>query len=214
MRRVYTTRAIVLFCMVIGLGAGICQADIYHLNIFTNNGNFAGDPAMGLTFEVSAEGDDVRFEFHNDSSVDSSIASIYFHDTDTLDSIVYIDEGPGTSFSEGGSPPNLPAGNELSPVFQKPPAFVLSADNPAPTNGLNPAQPGEPDEWVAIIFNLPTGTDFSDVLDDLNDHSLRIGAHVIAFPDGSSESATTPEPATLGVMLVGSALAAFRRRKR
>ena len=216
------------FGLILLIGLAIClqadssQATPLSLDIFTSNGAYADDPLMDLYVEVSAEGDQVRFEVHNDSGVASSIAEIYFDDEGGLllgiadNGIV---SGPGTLFSEGGSPPNLPAGNDLDPVFQKPSDFMASADNPAPTNGINPNTAPDPGEWVAIVFDLVSGSSVSNVMDNLEDGSLRIGVHVIAFPDGSSESASTagetlPEPATLGVLLAGAVLARLRRKKK
>ena len=74
---------------------------------------------------------------------------------------------------------------------------MVSADNPAPTNGINPTSPADPNEWAAVTFNLNDTNSVSDVVADLEDSSLRIGMHIISFPDGSSESAVTPEPASL-----------------
>lgn len=216
------------FGLILLVGLAMClQADSTHaaiiqLDIFTSNGVYADDPLMDMYVEVSEDGDQVRFVVHNDSGVASSIAEIYFDDEGGV--LLGIAEngiisGPGTLFSEGGSPPNLPAGNDLIPVFQKPPAFMASADNPAPANGINATTDPDPDEWVAIVFDLVEGNSISDVMNNLADESLRIGVHVIAFPDGSSESASTggeesiPEPATLAVLLAGAVLVKLRRKR-
>jgi hypothetical protein len=78
----------------------------------------------------------------------------------------------------------------------------------------DPDDPNELAEWVAIVFDLIGGSSVSEVVEGLEDGILRIGVHVIAFPDGSSEAAvTTPEPATLGLMLMGSLMLLGRRSK-
>jgi len=69
-----------------------------------------------------------------------------------------------------------------------------------------------PGEYVAIFFEVSSNV--GEVFDDLADGSLRIGVHVIAFSDGLSESATTPEPATMALMLAGSLMLLRRRTKR
>ncbi len=205
---------ILLFGLAVGLPAENSQALPIYLDIFTDNGIYADDLGMNLFVEVSGGAvDQVRFEFHNDSSVDSSIARIYFDDD--LDLLLGIADngivnGPGTSFSEGGSPLDLPAGHDLVPVFEKTLDFMASADEPPPTNGVN----NDPNEWVAIIFDLVGGSSVSEVVEGLEYGTLRIGVHVIAFPDGSSEAAVTPEPATVGLVLVGGLMLLVGRGKR
>ncbi len=205
---------ILLFGLAVSLLAENAQASLISLDIFTDNGIFADGSQVNLFVKVTEDSGRARFEFYNDSSVDSSIARIYFNDDGGLLSGIVdngIVEGPGTSFSLGGSPDHLPAGNDLSLVFITPPDFMASADNPAPTNGINPSTSPDPDEWAALIFDFEGGSTISDVLDDLQDGTLRIGLHLIALPDDSSEAAVTPEPATLGLILLGS-LMLLRRR--
>ena len=207
---------ILLFGLAVGLPAENSQASPIYLDIFTDNGNYADDPGMNLFVEVSAwAAGQVRFEFHNDSSMDSSIAAIYFDDDlGLLSGPPDIVNGPGTIFSLEGSPPNLPAGHDLSPIFQKPPDFMATADEPPPTNGVNPSSAPDPDEWVAIIFDLVGVSTASDVVEALEDESLCIAVHVIAFPDGSSEAAVTPEPVTLALLCAGGVLMLLARRRR
>lgn len=201
---------ILLFGLAVSLPAENAQASLISLDIYTDNGGFADGSQVNLYVEVTEDSGRARFEFYNDSSVYSSIAQIYFEDDGgLLSGPPDIDNGPGTSFSLGGSPGHLPGGNDFIPTFNKPADFMASADNPAPTNGINPTS--GPDEWVALIFDFVSGNTISDVLDDLQDGTLRIGVHLIALPDGSSESAATPEPATLGLILLGS-LMLLRRR--
>ena len=79
--------------------------------------------------------------------------------------------------------------------------FNIGAIRPPPKSGLN-SNPG--DEWLQIKFDLTDGGTLQDVLNELNTGKLRIGLHIISFPDGSSESAIlTPEPATIMFLGVG-----------
>ena len=212
MKRTVTNKAsiFVLCTFVIGLWACTAHASViyeYALEIFTNNGLYYNDPAVDVYVQVSDQAGQVRFEFHNDSTVASSVADIYFDDGSLL-GIANIDNGLGTAFSQWATPPDLPAGNTLIPPFQTTEGFSADSDSPPPLNGVNPG------EWVAIIFNLVNGATLDDVIDDLNDGTLRIGAHIIAFPDGSSEAAVNvPEPATLVVLGIGGLLALLRRRR-
>ncbi|MFH1371671.1 MAG: PEP-CTERM sorting domain-containing protein, partial [Planctomycetota bacterium] len=63
-------------------------------------------------------------------------------------------------------------------------------------------------------FDLINGGTLEDVIDELNNGTLRVGIHIIGLPDGSSESAIlVPEPATLFLLATGAAIA-LRKRKR
>ena len=188
--------------LVIGLVTCAANGALYQMAVFTDNGNYYDDPAVDIYIDVLPQGDQIRFEVHNDSDkeVGSCVAQLYFDDDSLLlDAIADIEEGPGTSFDIGGSPPDLPAGQSLPTVFDVTEGFMVSADNPAPTHSVNPG------EWMAVIFDLVSG-DFFDVLDAMDDESLRIGAHVISFADGSSEGVITPEPGTILLLLSGLAL--------
>ena len=175
--------------------------------------NNAGDCAAGaaqLSFDVTdAGGGLVLFTFNNAGPAASSIAQVYFDDgvLQTLDSIV---NPAGVAFSAGANPANLPAGNNASPPFVA--TFSAGADNPAPTNGVNPG------ESVGIRFSLQPGASFADVLDALDNGSLRVGIHVQAFASGGSESfvnVPVPEPGALALLGVAAALTglgSWRRR--
>jgi len=63
-----------------------------------------------------------------------------------------------------------------------------------------------------VSFNLTVGATLVDVLDELDSGVIRIAAHVIALPDGSSETVVTPEPSTL--LLTGLALVFLSARRR
>ncbi len=110
---------ILLFGLAIVLSGSNSQGaliyeDTFYLYIFTDNGIYADDSEVNLYVEVfrdDSDADLVYFEFHNDSTMYSSIANIYFDDGGSLLSAIdSVDEGPGTSFDGGGSPGNLPAG--------------------------------------------------------------------------------------------------------
>lgn len=178
----------------------------YDFDLFTGNGLFSEDPAVDIFVQVISLPGQVRFEFHNESTVDSVIANVYFDAESLFSDIASIDSGPGTSYVIGGSPPVLPAGQDLDPVFDESPELRVAADNPAPHDGANPG------EWFAVILNLD-GADYSDVIAALDDGSMRIGTHLIAFSDGSSESAVTPEPTTLIVLLASGLMWLSRCRR-
>ena len=197
---------VLVLCCIVNTSAFLVHADYqYPLDIFTNNGLFSDSSDLNFYVDVSiGQGGTVDFTFHNESLVYSSIARIYFDDDSLLD-IININNGPGTSFSLLPSPHHLPSSGSLDPPFITNPALSCGSETPRPHSGINPG------EWLQLIFNLNTGT-FSDVIDQLDTADIRIGVHIIALPDGSSESAVTvPEPATVCILGVGSLV--FLRRK-
>lgn len=180
--------------------------------------NDINDVAIGqgqLFVDVTDAGtNQALFTFTNIGPEASSIADVYFDDG-TLLSIAYIDNSdPGVSFSQFASPNNLPGANNASPPFVTTAGFSADSDSPVQPNGVNP------DESLAILFNLQGSQGFDDVTNDLLSGDLRIGIHVQGFSSGGSESFVNnpdpvPEPTTM--LLFGSGLiglAVFRKRFR
>ncbi len=195
-----------VFSFVAGIFASpLHAAYIYPLEVFTYNGGYYNSPNVNLYVEVSDIGAGrVDFTFYNESLIESSIARIYFDDDLLLD-IADISEGDGTSFSQPATPGNLPGGNMLEPAFVTTNEFRIGAGPPPPKNGVNP------DEWLRITFDYD-GI-FEDVIDGLDAGTIRIGAHVIALPDGSSESViAVPEPATVCLLGLGTLVLLRKRR--
>jgi len=183
------------------------QAVPYSIEPFTQNGLYFNSSELDIFVDVQPGTDSlVEFTFHNQSSISSYIAEIYF-DADSLLSYVGItgSSGAGVSFVEQAKPASLPGGKTLNPVFAVSEGFSFDATPPAPHNGIGQQ------EWLTVTFGLNSGT-FGDLLTWLDSGEVRIGTHVIGLPDGSSESGTTvPEPATI-ILLGLSSLALLRRR--
>ncbi len=183
---------------------------VYPLDIFIGEGGYYD--GLNLYVEVSdGAADQVDFTFYNDSSPDSSssIARIYFDDDDgSFLGTPNIVENSGTSFSLLATPGNLPGRRSLDPAFETTGEFSIGGDPAPPKNGVNPG------EWATITFDLINDGMPEDVIGQLNTGTLRIGAHVIALPDGLGGSGVAvPEPGTL--MLLGTAgLWIFIRKRR
>jgi hypothetical protein len=71
-----------------------------------------------------------------------------------------------------------------------------------------------PGESVTITFDLMAGGTYQDVIDELNDGTLRIGIHVVGFESGGSESFVhVPEPATASLLGMAATGLLLRRRR-
>ncbi len=204
----WKTLVLLVTCAAIPAGA----ANALTLGFECLTGNLAGDCAIGeaqIAMQVTDEGGGrVRFTLTNGGPAASAIEGIYFDDG-TLLGISSIISGPGTSFSAGASPPDLPGGNTASPAFVTTAGFLADSDPPTSHNGVGPG------ESVSIIFDLMGGGTFADVLAELGDGRLRAGIHVIAFASGGSESlVSVPEPGTLVLALLGFGVLGASRRTR
>ncbi len=199
-----------VFMLLINMSVRPLQAGyMYPIEIFTSNGNYYDSPDLNICVEVfNPVPQQVDFTFYNNSSINSCVAEIYF-DSGSIFSFAGITNGPGTFFEQPTTPKNLPAGQTRTPSFQTSAGLSFGAFSPAPENGIN----SNPGEWLKISLNINGDTWFEEIADRLKAGDIRIGAHIIALPDGSSESGISiPEPLTFCFLAAG-ALAFLRRRK-
>ena len=203
-------------CLLSALFLASAPAKAATLSFYCITNNIAGDCAIGesqLTVNVSDAGSgQVLFHFKNLAGGSaSSITDVYFDDGSLL-GISSITNGPGVSFSQDASPPNLPGGNNISPPFQTTAGFLADSDPAVQPNGVNPG------EWLKIYFSLQSGGTYNDVINELGNGQLRIGIHVQGFASGGSESfVNNPVPVPAAVWLLGSglvSLVAIGRRKK
>lgn len=177
----------------------------------TNNNVGSSDTQWGeqqLFVDVSNGGPSVEFKFYNEGPAQLVISEIYFDDGTLLGISSIDDSEAGVNFMLDASPPDLPGGDTLDPIFEVTAGFLAEPSNPAPANGVGPG------ESVTIMFALMAGGTLADVLAELNDGTLRIGIHVIDFASGGSESFVhLPEPASMVLLSLGS-LALFKRRRK
>jgi hypothetical protein len=213
-QKIARSSAIAIGCAIVFLAAGVCHATItYGLEVIepTIDSSWATASGLDLTVQVSDLGSQVGFKFVNGSSFACSMTQIYFDDdARTLLGIDQIDWGSqeGVKFRQGTVNGKLPGGKKLTPRLEaSSPKFYFSA-RPAPPISKNGINPGE---WLSFLFDLKCDKTYSDVISAFDSDKLRIGVHVQAFPDGSSASYVTPEPASIALLGLGTIM--LRRRK-
>jgi len=193
----------------------------YGISNNDTSGNAVADGMANLKMQVIDIGNQqVSFKFSNNSNF-SSLTDVYFDDGSLLEITGISVSGTGVSFSQGASPPNLPAGSGLVPAFVTTAGFLADSNAPVIRNGV------QNNEWLAIDFQLKQNKTFADVVSALSligaqDDWLRVGLHVQSFASGGSESfinipvAAIPEPDDYALLLAGLGLlgAVARRQMR
>lgn len=116
--------------LLLGLGGGRADATLLPFRIFTTNGRYYDDPGVDLYVDVCNGGSIVDFIFYNDSTVDCSIARIYF-DGGSFLRVSSTTNEPGTHFDKAfPGPADLPAGDGLIPSFVADREFTIGAVAP------------------------------------------------------------------------------------
>lgn len=200
-----------LICgLVFGTGTGVSRAAICTFGFYNITGNDPTDVTIGETqlfVDVSDAGaNQVLFTFRNTGPDQSVISEIYFDDDSLLSTVSITDGQADVDFVLFASPSNLPGGRLLDPAFEASADLCAESARPGPKKGVNPGQ------QVGVLFDLQAGGTFQDVVNELNDRTLRIGIHVIGFENGGSESfVNVPEPAAIWLVGLGG-LALLRKR--
>ena len=178
----------------------------YQIEVFTNNGTYSDGETLDFFVVASNHGtspDMIDFTIHNESSIRSSIARVYFDFDDAL-TFYGLTNGDGVNFSIGARPRELPAARTLEPRFES--EYSFGSDAPRPHNGINPG------EQLQVTFNLFDSITAYDIIEKMNSGQFRIGTHIIAMPGGTSEAAVTiPEPTTIALLALGTLVMRKRR---
>jgi hypothetical protein len=204
-----------------GLGALLAgsQAQALSFTCISNedaNECLIGEAQFSATVTDLGSGQ-VSITFANSGPDASIIADVYIDDNASVfSSIASIQDGAGTNFEIGASPPDLPGGNNASPAF----AADFSADAEAPTGtGGNGADPGES---FSLIMNLAAGKTFADVQAAFELGSVRLGIHgqglgtsggSESFVNGGGGENAVPEP-TAALLFGAGVLAVSQVRRR
>jgi len=206
--------ATVLVVLLLSTDANAAMYGFYNIS-----GNKVADAAIGetqLSVNVTDGGSgNVLFTFSNSGPEASSICDVYFDDGSLLGIAGLIDADDGTGgdagvdFTQLASPGNLPAANNASPPFVTTAGFSADSDSPVQPNGVNPG------ETLGILFDLKGSQTLADVINELNNASLRIGIHVQGFDSGGSESFVNivPVPGALLLGMLGMGVAGIKLRK-
>ena len=212
MKRKYFVASLVGIAL---LSVTALSAQAYTFNFTNITNNKSGDVNIGknqLSLDVTYDGTSVSFKFTNAVGSASSIAQVYFDDQDGILSTMSISSSGDVSFSDGADPKNVPGWSTLDPKFSSIFSAGATKQGGVTKNGVSSSS-----EWLTLTFNIAQGSSFDDIINALNNGSLRVAVHVQGFDSGGSESfINTPIPAAawlLGSGLVG--LVGVRRwRKR
>ena len=213
---------IVLFCRVLS------ASPIYttSIDLFTDDygGGYLNNPDVKFRMEISNGGPTVTFKFFNDSTVDCTIGKVFFDDG-TLLGISGVTNGPGVLYEYPSPGENFPAGGTLVPPFETTENFSAVPEPPPAHNGIDDGLYEGVPEWLEIHYDLQylesegRWGNLNDVISELRDGTLRVGIHVLSFPDGSSQSGinsrdVVPEPASICALGMGALFLLRKRRNR
>lgn len=218
-------RIIVLLCTVVVM-ATQAHADIFQTEFYNITDNGWPDVGDQLIMQVISDDDpaflgdpgQVQFNLLNLGPLGSTIGAVYWDDgvLSGIAGLIDADDPlggpfghPGVDFSPGGSPGDLPGGNELTPPFIA--TFWVTHD------GLSIAPGVDPGEGLGVLFDLQIGGTYDDVVSDILSGDLRVGLHVQRLGDNAQGSDSyvnvVPLPGAVLLGLLGLAAAGRKLRQ-
>jgi hypothetical protein len=211
---IVNTRTLVALVSVLALSANAFAIQTYSFAFYTNNGNYNDSSDVKLFVDVdSYDAATLSFNFRNDSTIAGVISALAIEQNPYLSGVCDIGNHSGVQFTTG----NVPNFGGLTPAFNESIYLSAKADAPAPTNGLGKG------EYLTIRVGLTGGSTYDDVISGLERSVFRIGLHVQALPDGSSEKALIdrkppiiapiPAPAAAYLGLLGLGCVVSLRKK-
>lgn len=175
----------------------------YGFTRITNNASQDVGSQLSMTVTELA-GDGAIFSFRNNVGIRSSVAQIYFDDTQGLLESMDLDSssGGGVSFVQFASPSNLPGGTPYAFTAD----YSFGATPPPPKMGLSAAN-----EWVSFVgYWASANTSFTTLLDAIASGGFRAGLHVISIGESlNSDAYISAVPLPAAAWLFGSALIGF-----
>ncbi len=194
--------------VIVFLIAASAPASLVNLEPITPNVVNYEYPDLNIYVNAYEDNQMAYFQFVNESLITSSVAAIYF-DEDHFDGVIGTITPEGVVFNvDIVNPGELPQAGLLDPPFTS--SISFGSEKPPAHEGINPGQE------MTIILQLNDSLGSSNWLEDFQTGQLRVGAHVIGLPDGSSYSAVggrIPEPATLSILGLGSIFFLTSRKK-
>lgn len=180
MRKILITMFSVVALLSVVFASGVPAAPTGFSCVSGNNPASCSVGTTQLFFNVIDLGVGVRFVVFNTGPVTSTVAAIYFDDNNNLLAgrfESFFSPSTEVNFVQGGSPENLPAGNNGVP------SFVSDFNFTRCTGGdCNISMGIDAGESLGLTFSYGGGVTFGDVTRDLDDGNLRLGLHVQRLP--------------------------------